>query len=77
MVEAQIEVKYVAFSNGLLKLKSTQCHFSLCKNIKFCQNVPYAVGEEHNVSYFTEMIYFWFYWLFTNDEWPLIPKNWN
>ena len=53
MVGAQIEVKSVAFSNGLLKWKPTQCHISLSKDIKFGQNAPYAVGEEHNISYFT------------------------
>ena len=45
MVEAQFEVKSVAFSNGLLKLKSIQCHISLSKDIKFGQNVSYAVGH--------------------------------
>ena len=60
MVEAQIEVKSVAFSNSLLKQKSTQCHISLSKDIKFGQNDPYAVGEEHTISYFTEIISFWF-----------------
>ena len=34
-VEARIEVKYSAFSNGLHKWKSTQCHISLSKDIKF------------------------------------------
>ena len=53
MVGANIEVKSVAFSNGLLKLKPTQCHISLTKDIKFDQNVPYAVGKEHSISYFT------------------------
>ena len=50
MVEAQIGVKSVAFSNGLLKLKSTQHHISLNKDIRFGRNVPYAVGEEHIIS---------------------------
>ena len=75
MVGAQIEVKSVAFSNGLLNLKPTQCHISLSKDIKFGQNVPHAVGEEHNISYVTEIIYFWFHWLLTNDKWPLPPKS--
>ena len=60
MVEAQIEVRSDAFSNGVLKSKSTQCHIYWSKDIKFGQNVPYTVGEEHNISYFTEIIYFWF-----------------
>ena len=44
MIEAQIKVKYLAFSNGLLKWKPTQCHISLSKGIKVGQNVPYDVG---------------------------------
>ena len=38
-------------------------------------NIPNAVGEKHNNSYVTEFIYFWFYWLLTNNEWPLPPKS--
>ena len=75
MVEAQMEVKSDAFSNCVLKKKSTQCHIYLSKDIKFGQNVSYAVGEEYNISYFTEIIYFWFYWLLDNDEWPLPTKS--
>ena len=52
MVEAQIGIKSVVSSNGLLKQKSTQCRISLSKDIKFGQSVPYAAGEERNVSYF-------------------------
>ena len=54
---------------------STQSHIYLSKDIKFGQNVLYAVGEEHNISYFTEIICFWFYRLLDNDEWPLPPKS--
>ena len=74
MVEAQIEVNSDAFWNGVLKEKSIQCHIYLSKDIKFGQNVPYAVGEKHSISYVTEIIYFGFYWILNNGEWPLPPK---
>ena len=76
MVEAQIEVKSVAFSNGPLKLKSPQCHISLSKDIKFDQNVPYAVDEEHNISFLTVIIWFWFNWLWISMNDPY-PQNQN
>ena len=75
MVHAQIEVKSGAFSNGVLKEKSIQCQIYLSKDIKFGQNVPYTVGEEQNISYITEIIYFGFYWILNNDERPLPPKS--
>ena len=74
MIETQIEVKSVAFSNDLLKLKLVQRHISLSKDIKVGLHVPYAVGEEHNISYFTKTIYFWFHSLSTGKEWPLPTK---
>ena len=74
MVEVQIEVKSVAFSNGVLQLKSTQCRISLSKDNKFGQNVLCAVGEECNISCFTKTIYFVFYWRFTSNKWPITPK---
>ena len=58
MVEAQIEVKTDSFSNGLLKEKSTKCLIYLSRGIKFGENVPYASGKVHNISYLTEIIYF-------------------
>ena len=42
---------------------------------KIWSNFPYAVGKEHNISYFSEIISFWFYWLLTSDESPLPQKS--
>ena len=52
---------------------NVMCNTSISM-INFSQNVPYAVGEEHNISYFTEIVYFRFYWLLNNDKWPPTPK---
>ena len=61
----------MAFSNKS-QLSAT---FIWAKTSNLVKKFSYAVGEEYNISYFTEIIYFWFCWLLNNNEWPLPPKS--